>query len=176
MMLSRIVFGFLLTGMVLTSQTADHKKKGPAHKSHVAVLPGQLKWGPIPAGAVQGTPPEGFPALRSEIAVVEGDPSKPGPFVIRLKSPDGEKIAPHWHPADEHLTVLQGVFILSSGEKYSDAGGSELTVGAYASVPKRMWHFGRMKGETILQVHGTGPFVVNFGPMPAPTPAKAKSE
>jgi mannose-6-phosphate isomerase-like protein (cupin superfamily) len=99
--------------------------------------------------------------------VVEGDPSKPGvPFVVRLKSPDGEKIPPHWHPTDEHVTVLQGTFVLADGEKFSESGGTELGVGAYATVPKRMWHYGHMKGETILQLHGIGPLVINFGPLP----------
>jgi hypothetical protein len=56
--------------------------------------------------------------------------------------------------------------VLADGEKYSESGGTELNVGAYVAVPKRMWHYGHVKGETILQVHGIGPFVLNFGPIP----------
>ena len=102
---------------------------GPLPPSHCG--------GHHPPNAIQGEPPADLPPLRTQVAVVEGDPSKPGvPFVLRLKSPDGEKIPPHWHPTDEHVTVLEG---------------------AYATVVKRMWHYGDTKGETILQGHGIGP-------------------
>ncbi|HUS08308.1 MAG TPA: cupin domain-containing protein [Bryobacteraceae bacterium] len=111
--------------------------------------------------------------MRSQITVLEGDPSKAGaPFVVRLKSPDGEKIPPHWHPQDEHLTIIKGIFVLGDGEKYSDAG-TELKEGDYASIPKQMWHYGHIKGETILQIHGIGPFVINFGPLPGKPAPKA---
>jgi hypothetical protein len=164
----RIAVAALLVGTVLFSQTTPQKKRSSAaHRSHRTVVPDALQWGPPPAGAIQGQPPADLPPLRTQIAVVEGDPSKPGvPFVVRLKSPDGEKIPPHWHPTDEHVTVLQGAFVLADGEKFSESGGTELGVGAYATVPKRMWHYGHMKGETILQLHGIGPLVINFGPLP----------
>jgi quercetin dioxygenase-like cupin family protein len=115
---------------------------------------------------MKGQPPADLPAMRSQFAVVEGDPSKAGSsFVVRIKAPDGEKVPPHWHPTDEHLTVLQGTFVLADGEKYSD-GGTELKAGSYVSVPRHMWHHGHIKGETILQIHGMGPFTMNLGPLP----------
>lgn len=166
----RALFGLTLSCLALFSQSA--------HKSHVTLTPDQVKWGPLAAGFVRGTPPTGFGVPRAEVAVIEGDPAKAGvPYVIRIKAPDGEKVAPHWHPGDEHLTILQGTFVLGMGEKYSDNEGTDLRVGSYAKVPKRMWHFGRMKGETIVQVNGIGPFVINFGPMTgAKAAAKPKSE
>ena len=165
----RIAIGILLTCTVLFSQATPQKKKSMAsHHGHKATAPDSLKWTPPPAEAVQGQPPADLPAMRSQIAVVEGDPSKAGlPFVIRIKSPDGEVVPPHWHPADEHVTILQGTFILADGEKYSESGGTALNAGAYVSIPRRMWHYGRTKGETILQIHGIGPFVINFGPLTA---------
>jgi len=168
-MLHRVVFGLTFTCLALSQSTP---------KSHVTVTPDQIKWGQLPAGYVRGTPPQGFGVPRAEVAVIEGDPSKAGlPYVIRIKAPDGEKVAPHWHPGDEHLTILQGTFILGMGEKFSDSEGTALTAGSYARVPKRMWHFGRMKGETVIQVTGTGPFVINFGPLTGAKPAaKPKSE
>jgi quercetin dioxygenase-like cupin family protein len=45
-----------------------------------------------------------------QMTVLSGDPFKPGMFPVRLKIPDGGKVAPHWHPTDEHITVLQGAF------------------------------------------------------------------
>ena len=150
----RIAMAALLLCAVLFSQTTPQKKhSGAPHRSHRAVAPDALHWGPPPADAIQGQPPADLPPLRTLIAVVEGDPSKPGvPFVVRLKSPDGEKFPPHWHPNDEHVTVLQGTFVLADGEKYSESGGTELNAGAYVAVPKRMWHYGHTKGETILQI------------------------
>ena len=64
-----------------------------------------LKWGPAPPGlpaAVQAT-------------VLDGDPTKPGLFTVRLKAPDGTQIMPHWHPADEHVTVLSGALMVGMG-------------------------------------------------------------
>ncbi len=173
----RIAVAALLVCAVLFSQTTPKKKGSSAlHRSHRAVAPDALHWDPPPADAIQGQPPADLPPLRTQIAVVEGDPSKPGlPFVLRLKAPDGEKVPPHWHPNDEHLTILQGTFVLADGEKYSESGGTELNVGAYVSVPKPMWHYGQTKGETILQLHGIGPFVINFGPIPA-TPPKPPAD
>ena len=55
----------------------------------------ELKWGPAPAI---------FPA-GAKMAVLQGDPGKPGLFTVRLDMPDGYRIPPHWHPADEHITT-----------------------------------------------------------------------
>src|SRR5436309_12064037 len=64
--------------------------------AHVMLAPGALKWQPFPLGG---------PGAR--LAVLSGDPEKSGPFVIRIRQPPGGKIAPHWHPADEHVTVVK---------------------------------------------------------------------
>jgi quercetin dioxygenase-like cupin family protein len=114
-----------------------------------------------------------------ETAVLSGDPSKAGEvFNIRIRTADGAKIPPHWHPTDEHVTVLKGSLAVGMGEKW-DANGLKtvLTVGNYIVVPKGMRHFALSKGETIVQVHGMGPFQINFV-NPADDPnnqAKAKA-
>ncbi|MBI3635721.1 MAG: cupin domain-containing protein, partial [Candidatus Rokubacteria bacterium] len=97
---------------------------------------------------------------RFEVAVISGDPTKPGPFTIRFKAADGTRVAPHWHPGDEHLTILQGSFNVGMGDKFDKAATKELAAGAYAVMPKRMRHFAWCKGETIVQAHGTGPFKI----------------
>jgi len=76
---------------VLFSQTTPKKKSAGTHRAHRAVAPDALHWGPVPADAIQGQPPADLPPLRTQIAVLEGDPSKPVPFVIRLKAPDGDR-------------------------------------------------------------------------------------
>ncbi len=76
---------------------------------HVVTLPDDVKWGPaspkLPPGA--------------QFALLAGDPSKLGvPYVFRAKLPDGFTVPPHWHPADENVTVVRGTFILGFGKKF----------------------------------------------------------
>lgn len=101
----------------------------------------------------------------SSIGVVYGDPSKPGtPFVLRIAN-RANQIAPvHWHPEDENITVVQGTWCLGSGDKFDRNALREMNVGDYALMPKKMRHFGWSKTDTIIQVHGIGPFqVIPYG-------------
>ena len=132
-----------------------------AKPPHVIVAAADLKW---------GTPPPVF-EKGSTFTVVSGDPSKSGQFVVRLTMPAGYKIAPHWHPTDEHVTVLAGTFALGMGEKFDEASMKELTAGAYALLPAEMRHFALAKTQAMIQVHGTGPFVLNYVD-PADDPSK----
>jgi anti-sigma factor ChrR (cupin superfamily) len=148
------------------------KKAAPADKpamakapvaKHVAIAPGDIKWGPAPA-----TLPAG-----AQMAVLDGDPSKPVPFVIRAKFPDGYRVSPHWHPTDENVAVLSGTFLVGMGDAFDEKSMTALAAGGYAHMPKRMHHFALSKGETVIQVHGVGPFVVNYV-NPADDPSKKK--
>lgn len=117
----------------------------------------------IQAGDIQWK--DGPPSLAAgaKFAVLEGDPSKEGLFTMRLRMPDGYKIAPHWHPAVEHVTVVSGQFHLGMGEKFdASAGGHTLPAGAFAFMPAGMRHFAWTKGETVVQVHGMGPWQINY--------------
>jgi quercetin dioxygenase-like cupin family protein len=107
------------------------------------------------------------------MAVVSGDPGKPELFAIRVQLPSGYKIAPHWHPTDEHVTVLSGTFSLGMGEKFDQAALKDLPAGGYASMPAEMRHFATTKGATTIQVDGMGPFAVNYV-NPADDPSKKK--
>jgi quercetin dioxygenase-like cupin family protein len=98
----------------------------------------------------------------AQVAVLDGDPFKPGFYSIRLKMPDGYKVAPHWHPTDENIIVVQGVFKLGSGDTYGDSATHALPAGSFAKMPKQAHHFAGAKGETIVQIYGSGPFVVNY--------------
>jgi len=81
----------------------------------------------------------------AKVAVLEGDPSKEGFFTMRLWLPDGFKIQPHWHPKVEHVTVISGTFNVGMG-----------------FWPAEMKHFAWAKGETVLQLHGTGPWMITY--------------
>jgi quercetin dioxygenase-like cupin family protein len=108
-----------------------------------------------------------------EITVLSGDPAKAGIYTIRLRLADGTKIPPHWHPEDEHVTVLRGTFMAGMGDKFDDAALQELPAGTYVMMPKNVHHFAKASGQTVLQLHGQGPFVMNYV-NPEDDPAKAK--
>ena len=90
---------------------------------------------------------------------VWGDPDKPGvPFVIRIHADAGYIILPHTHLVDENIVVVQGVWALGMGSRYDPSALEQLDVGAFGFAPKNMAHFAWSKTESILQVHGVGPF------------------
>jgi quercetin dioxygenase-like cupin family protein len=111
-----------------------------------------MKWTDGPASLSKG----------AKIALLEGNPSQEGPFTIRLQLPDGFIIQPHWHPAVEHVTVISGTFNIRMGEKLDTSAGHALTPGAFAFMPPGMRHFAWTKGETVIQLHGMGPWKINY--------------
>lgn len=109
-------------------------------------------WGPGPAAL-----PPGAQAL-----VLEGDPAKAGLFTIRLRLPNNYAIQPHYHPSWEHITVISGVIHLGMGERFSSSGWTELRAGSFAALPAAMRHFAHAAGETVIQLHGMGPWTVTY--------------
>lgn len=133
-------------------------------KTHIALTPADVKWGPAPPTLQKG----------AELAVISGNPAAAGPFVIRLKMPAGYRIAPHWHPTDEHVTVISGTFALGMGDKVDAKAMKEMGAGSYGMLPAEMRHYAMAKTAAIVQVHGTGPFVLNYVNT-ADDPSKATS-
>jgi ketosteroid isomerase-like protein len=115
------------------------------------------------AGAVNWQPfaVEGFPAGAS-MAVIHGNPAATGDYTLRLRFPNGYKVPVHWHSMAEHVTILSGVFNFAmSGDP--TAATHPHGAGDFLYIPPRVPHLGTMQGETILQLHGMGPFTVNLG-------------
>jgi anti-sigma factor ChrR (cupin superfamily) len=126
---------------------SQEKKDSPAAPKIMHY--GDLKWTPIIKGC--------------DLASVAGDSDVEGaPFVMRLRCVDGAKIPAHWHPTDENATVLKGTFLVGMGETFDETKLTSMNVGNFAMMPKEMRHFGMCKGETIVQIHGAGPFKVNW--------------
>jgi quercetin dioxygenase-like cupin family protein len=98
----------------------------------------------------------------AQVAVLEGDPAKPGFFTMRLKMPDGYRIPAHSHSRPERVTVLSGTLYLGLGDGSDAASAKRLGAGSYTSMPPKMVHFGWMKGETILQLSSIGPWTVTY--------------
>ena len=139
--------------LVADAQTAPPDKQKPAAASqHTMVLPDQLKWGPAPPSLPPG----------AQVAVLDGDPAKPGMFAIRIKFPDGYSVAPHWHPTDENVVVISGTFMMGLGDKADVGSMHSLPAGSFSRIPRRARHYARAKGETTIHLYGTGPFVLNY--------------
>jgi quercetin dioxygenase-like cupin family protein len=122
-----------------------------------------LKWGPAPAI---------FPA-GAQMAVLQGDPGSTNLFTVRLRFPNGYRIAPHTHPTDEHVTVIEGTFLVGMGETASSKGLLKLKEGGFVTAPANHAHYAMAQGRTIVQVHAIGPFAMTYV-NPADTPAAAR--
>ncbi|PWT88116.1 MAG: hypothetical protein C5B54_11155, partial [Acidobacteria bacterium] len=101
-----LVGGYAFHLVAQTSSTAS---------AAIHMTPAEFKWGP---------PPPGLPA-GAQLAVLAGDPSKEGgEYTLRAKLPDGYKIAPHYHPVTENVTILSGTFYLGMGDKFDEKTAS----------------------------------------------------
>ena len=100
--------------------------------------------------------PAAYPA-GLEIVVLEGDLTKPMPFTLRLRFPDGYVLPPHQHPMDEHVTVIQGTFVIGMGASSNRETAVEMPTGSFILIPALTQHYVFAKGVTITQVHGIGP-------------------
>jgi hypothetical protein len=148
--------GALGQGKAVKGKPAPHKA------THTVLTPGDLKWGDAPAIFPPG----------AKMAVLQGDPSKPGVYTVRLKAGDGYKIPAHWHPTTENVTVISGMFYIGAGDKLDESKGAALGPGGFASLPAKMHHYAWFKGDTEVQVHGPGPFKLTYV-NPADDPTKA---
>jgi hypothetical protein len=132
--------------------------------AHTFITPTDIKWGDAPPTLPQG----------AKIAVLQGDPGKAGPFVMRILTPaGGYKIAPHWHTQDEQLTVISGMLYIGPGDKFSKRAARALPRGGFHFLPSKEHHYAFTTGRTIVQINGNGPFDINYI-NPADDPQKAK--
>jgi quercetin dioxygenase-like cupin family protein len=124
----------------------------PAHEGHTMIAPNKVEWKEAPPALPAGV----------KVAVLEGDPSKAGPFTMRIKMPKAYKIPPHTHPAIEHVTVIQGTFQMGVGDKWDDKAMTDIPAGGFAVMQIGTKHFAGSKGGAIVQVHGIGPWGITY--------------
>jgi len=148
------VLGVLcLCAVLLCAQSGAHPN---------AFTPDQIKYGPVPP----------FIAPGAQLAVLEGDPTaSAGDFTIRLKMPAGYKIAPHWHPKRENVTVISGSFKVGMGDKFDTTTMKLFPAGSFAYLDPDMHHYAMASGATVVQVHGQSPLQFNYV-NPADDPSK----
>jgi uncharacterized RmlC-like cupin family protein len=162
----RFLMIFVLLPALVLAQTAAPKKTAAkaAGPAATVVTPDKIQWGPAPPV---------FPA-GAQLAVLAGDPGKPGAFVVRLKLPDGYRVMPHWHPTAESVTVISGEFHVGMGDKFDESTMATLPAESVAVVPPHHNHYAMAKGETVVQINSTGPFRLVYV-NPADDPSKGKA-
>jgi hypothetical protein len=113
---------------------------------------GGLTWGPAP------------PALPSgaRVAVVSGDPTKAGPFTIRIDMPPDYAVRPHYHPTSEQLSVLEGTLHVGHGPKWDEQAMKEVPTGTPMTIAPKEPHFVHAASRVVLEVQSTGPFVITY--------------
>lgn len=122
-------------------------------KAPIVVATRDVKWESCSAALPPG----------AQCARVEGELAAPNVlFTYRVKVPDGYRIGPHFHPADEHLTVLSGTFNVGHGRQFDAKALVPLSAGSFAVMPKGHAHFATASGETIVQVHAIGPWGITY--------------
>jgi hypothetical protein len=123
-----------------------------AHDTN-AFTPETIPWGPPPP----------FVAPGAQLAVIEGNPAaSTGDYTVRLKMPDGYRIAPHWHPRRENVTVISGTFKVGMGDTFDKDKMGSFPAGSFAYLDPDMHHYAMASGEVIVQVHGSAPLQFNY--------------
>lgn len=143
-----IAAAFTLSAGVASAQGSPQTSASHA----IVVLPDQVTWSPGPPSLPPG----------AKAAVLEGNPSEAGPFTMRLLLPDRYRIPPHFHPGIEHVTVVKGTFKVGMGEKFDRSMMTALPTGTFAALQPGTRHFAEAQGETILQLHGVGPWGITY--------------
>lgn len=163
MMRAAVMLALGLFVMIPVSGLGDPHDKKDGSMSISIRQPSNIQWKDAPASLPPG----------AKIAVLEGDPSKEGPFVFRARLPDGYRIPPHTHPKVERITVISGTFNVGMGDRVDHSKAQAMPAGTYGYWPAGMKHFVFAKGETVIQFHGEGPWSIEYV-NPADDPRNAK--
>ena len=132
--------------LVAVNARADKDKAG-----FVRVAPEDIKWTDRP----------GYDGVK--FAVIQGDPSKPGLYVIRAKFSPGAMTRPHWHPEERYVTVLQGTWYAGEGDSFEPDKTVPLKQGSFMVHPAKAHHYdGAKDEEVIVQIIGIGPSATNL--------------
>ncbi len=99
----------------------------------------------------------------AQLAVLEGNPAaSTGDYTVRLKMPDGYRIAPHWHPQRENVTVISGNFKVGMGDHFDESKMGTFPAGSFAFLDPDMHHYAMASGPVVVQVHGQAPLQFNY--------------
>jgi quercetin dioxygenase-like cupin family protein len=124
--------------------------------------PGQDVFRAIRSEDVQWRQFAAFPP-PARLAVLVGDPTKAGPYLIRVKLPGGTRMMPHEHPEDRIYTVISGVFYIGLGEHFDSEKLESYPPGSVIVLPGGTPHFHWARsGEYVTQVTAIGPLGLDY--------------
>ncbi|MDX1631223.1 MAG: cupin domain-containing protein [Thermoanaerobaculia bacterium] len=144
----------VLTAFAAPSLAGEEKQGEKEHgkTGHLMVTADQLEW-----TDVASMPP------GAEMAVLEGDPSKEGPFTLRLKVPANYYVPAHVHPAAERVTVLEGTIYMAAGENLDEEDATELGPDSLAVVDEGVPMIGFTRDDpAVFQLNGDGPWGITY--------------
>jgi len=125
-------------------------KMSPGSNSAIIIIGGHEHWMPG-TGQMKG----------AQIAALSGDPSKAGPYVVRVKVPPNTTFGSHYHGGAENLTVISGTFYVGLGDKVDKNKLTALRAGAFAHVDKGVRHYALTKDDgAVIQINGEGPMTM----------------
>jgi len=140
---------FLMVFVLLTASLLA----APRPMTQNAFTPDKIPYGPAPAFLNPG----------AQLAVLEGDPgASTGDFTVRLKMPAGYRVAPHWHPYRENVTVISGNFKVGMGDTFDESKMATFGAGSFAFLDPSMHHYAMADGPVVVQVHGMSPLQFNY--------------
>jgi quercetin dioxygenase-like cupin family protein len=126
--------------------------RGGGVDAHRAFLPGDIKWEPAPSSLPAG----------AEMAVLYGDPTQEGDFVVRIKAPKDYRVPPHTHPKAELVTIISGAFSFGRGQTADRTSVEKLPAGSFISMPAGVLHYVFVDEDSILQINATGPWKIDY--------------
>jgi quercetin dioxygenase-like cupin family protein len=150
----RLYLGLAIAGLVcgasqLFTVAAQHNGSHPTN----SFTPETVQYGPVPSFVPPG----------AQFAVLEGNPvADTGDYTVRLKMPDGYRIAPHWHPKRENVTVVSGTLKFGMGDHFDERRMVSYAAGSFAYLDPDMHHYVMASGETVVQIHGMSPVKFNY--------------
>jgi quercetin dioxygenase-like cupin family protein len=125
---------------------------------------------PDPEGFVVATPADLVPPDGGRRITILGDPSEPGPYVIRLTWEPGQGSRPHYHDRARYITVLEGTWWVSTGEHsdvYDPDSMTPVPAGSFIYEPPNGHHYDMAKDErVVVQIAGMGPVGSTSIPQP----------
>ena len=143
-MKTKIAASLVFAGLVLAGLMIALGQRGAPDLHPIA--PEQVQWVEEPNG------------LGFARAVIEGDPSKPGIYVVRVKFPPWVMSSNHFHQEDRYAVVLKGTWYTGSGDEFAPDKTVPLKPGTFLKHPAGMHHFdGAKEEEVIVQIVGVGP-------------------
>lgn len=95
--------------------------------------------------------------MGTQVAVLSGDPGKPGPYIVKIKTGTNWKFPVHTHPQRENVTILSGTFYAAIGSTWDASKLKAFPAGSFVSIPPNVPHYAMTKEPAVIEIVGMGP-------------------